>query len=270
MRLSMCLGLVVATLLAGCPDPEGPNGPQPPVVDNGDPTTRPDDLLSIDDVLENLEEAGRVHTQITADVTYYVDQQMTGDTELRTGTVKFLRAGEQTPSKFDVRFETLKMGAGATLRDTVEYAFDGRWLTIAKFRIEQMTRFEVAAEGETVDAFKLGEGPFPLPFGQEADAMRETFEITMRPPRADEPAGTDCLILIPRDQYKEDIAFTRIELWVDRSTGLPARILSHDKSRNVTTVTFADIDTDVELTDSDFHLPRRLGWEYNEHRLDQN
>ena len=267
MKRWALLLLLVATA-AGCPpetippDNGGGNGIEPP---NGSAEPR-----TVDEILDGLERAGREYPQIAADIRYHVDQPMTGDTELRTGSVKFQRASEDNPSRFYVDFETLKLGEGATLRDRVEYAFDGRWVTIAKHRITQMTRFEVAAEGESVDAFKLGEGPFPVPFGQEAEAMRQTFEISLLPLRSDDPEGTERLLLIPRPERQEEIKFTRIELWVDRATDLPVRIVTRDTNRNLTTVDFAGIDTDRTFEASDFRLPRKLGWEYAEHRLEDN
>jgi len=255
-------------MVAGCPPEDIPpdngngNGIEPP---NGDVEPR-----TVDAILDGLEQAGRAYPQIAADIRYHVDQPMTGDTELRTGSVKFQRAGDDNPSRFYVNFETLKLGSGATLRDRVEYAFDGRWVTIAKHRITQMTRFEVAAEGESVDAFKLGEGPFPVPFGQEAEAMRQAFEISLLPLRQADPAGTERLLLVPRPERQEEMNFTRIELWVDRATDLPVRIVTRDTSRNLTTVDFENIDTERTFAPGDFRLPRQIGWEYAEHRLEDN
>ncbi|MHC4985719.1 MAG: hypothetical protein ACYTFO_06135, partial [Planctomycetota bacterium] len=125
--------ILLVAMVAGCPPEDIPpdngngNGIEPP---NGDAEPR-----TVDAILDDLEQAGRAYPQIAADIRYHVDQPMTGDTELRTGSVKFQRAGDDNPSRFYVNFETLKLGAGATLRDRVEYAFDGRWVTIAKHRI---------------------------------------------------------------------------------------------------------------------------------------
>jgi len=262
--------ILLAAAALGCqPDNEAGNaGPviiEPP---GGNETQPADPPPPVDEILNRLERAGQAYPQIAADIRYRVDQPMTGDTELRTGNVKFQRAAEANPSRFYVDFDTLKLGEGPTLMDRVEYAFDGRWVTIAKHRIQQMTRFEVAAEGQAVDAFKLGEGPFPVPFGQDAETMRRTFEISLNPPREGDPANADCLVLIPRPSYQEGMGFTRIDLWVDRTTDLPVKIRTVDKNRNVTTVDFENTDTGQSFNETDFRLLRKIGWEYAEHRLE--
>ena len=241
-----------------------------PVVDAADePPIEPEspDAEQIDMILAALEAAGREHVQIVSKVDYRFDERMTGDREQRTGTIKYQRQTEETPSRFYVGFETLQLGDGALLKDKVEYAFDGRWFTIAKHRIKQMTRYELAAEGERIEAFKLGKGPFPLPFGQEAAAMYEHFDITTRDPGEEEPENTWYLRLTPKEDLAEEMSFTRLEMWIDRDRHLPVRLVSRDKNRNVTVAEFDEIQTDVELADRDFHMPRPLGWEYSEQAL---
>jgi len=250
--------------LVGCDDSPEPN------IDGDQPVTtapaNPDDPPSVDVTLAAMEEAGRQHGRIAATLDYEVDQPMTGDRELRSGSIRYQRQTEDTPPQFYVGFDTLKLGDGATLKDKVEYAFDGRWLTIAKHRIKQMTRYEIAAEGETVEAFRLGKGPFPVPFGQEAQAMKEYFVITTRPPGPADPANTTYLKLVPRDAHKEDLSFVLLEMWIDRNTSLPVRLVSRDASRNTTTVTFSEIETDVTFDAADFRLPAPVGWEYSEQK----
>ena len=266
--LSLLLSTLLTLGLVGCDDSPGPHidGDHPVTTA---PASAPADLNdppSVDDVLAAMEAAGRQHGRITATLDYEVDQPMTGDRELRSGRIRYQRQTDQTPPQFYVGFDTLKLGEGATLKDKVEYAFNGQWLTIAKHRIKQMTRYEIAAEGETVEAFRLGKGPFPMPFGQEAAAMKEHFDITTRPSGPADPDNTIYLKLVPREAHQEGLSFVLLEMWIDRDTSLPVRLVSRDASRNTTTVTFADVDTDVTFDAADFHLPRPLGWEYSEQR----
>ena len=223
---------------------------------------------AVDELLAQLERAGQDSPAIQADIDYHVDQQLTGDSEHRTGSVKYQADTEDVPAKFYVVFDTLRLGQGPTMNDTVEYAFDGRWLTIAKHRIKQMTRYEVAAEGERVEAFKLGRGPFPLPFGQTAETMNSYFHVTTQPTDGDAPAETDYLLLVPRAEFAEELNFTRMEMWIDRTTHLPVKLISTDKSENVTTVVFTNIDTSPTFNAADFHPPRRAGWQYSQELLD--
>ena len=240
-----------------------PAGSQPQ-TDNGQPTPP-----TADELLAQLEQAGREHPAIQADTEYKVDQQLTGDSEHRSGSVKYQADTPERPAMFYVVFNTLKLGEGPTMADKVEYAFDGHWLTIAKHRIKQMTRYEVAPAGERVEAFKLGKGPFPLPFGQTAETMNKYFVATTEPAGQDAPQNSDCLLLLPRDEYAEELNFTRLAMWVDRTSHLPVKLISADKSENITTVSFTNIDSSPSFNEADFHPRRPAGWQYSQESLHQ-
>ena len=218
--------------------------------------------------LENLEKAGAKYAAIQAKVQYQVDMAMTGDTEQRTGWVAYQQETAQTPAKFRVQFETLRLGEGKTINDRVDYAFDGEWLTVAKHRIKQMTRYQVATKGEKVDPLKLGRGPFPLPFGQKTGQMIRFFEASARPSTPDDPKDTDYLKLTTRKEFKKDINFTQLEMWIERATNLPVKLVSKDDKKNVTTLVFTDIQTDKKLSDDMFLLPRPLGWSLSIEKLE--
>jgi len=266
--------LILLASLVGCDGTElnGDNGPTEPngQVDQGnDGQGEALTPATVDELLAQLEQAGQDSPAIQADIDYHVDQQLTGDSEHRTGSVKYLAATEDQSARFYVGFDTLALGEGPTMADEVEYAFDGRWLTIAKHRIKQMTRYEVAAEGQRIEAFKLGKGPFPLPFGQTAETMNTYFNVTTAPAGDDAPTGADYLLLVPRKDRAEELNFTRLEMWIGRTTHLPVKLISTDKSENVTTVVFTNIDTSPTFEAGDFHPPRRAGWQYSQDSLQQ-
>ena len=266
--------LILIAGLAACDGTDVANGDSPADPNGGEQGDngqdgQPPTPATVDELLAQLEQAGLDSPAIQADVEYHVHQRLTGDSEHRTGSVKYVAGSEDASARFYVGFDTLALGEGPTMADEVEYAFDGRWLTIAKHRIKQMTRYEVAAEGERIEAFQLGKGPFPLPFGQTAETMNTYFHATTAPPGEDAPTNTDYLLLTPREDRAEELNFTRLEMWIDRTSHLPVKIISTDKSENVTTVVFANIDAAPTFEADDFHLPRRAGWQYSEEPLGQ-
>lgn len=218
-------------------------------------------------ILDRLEQAGQKYQTVQADVKYHVLMRELGDSETRTGQVKFKLADKNHPARFYIRFDTLRQGAGRKLADKVEYAFDGQWLTEAKHRVKQMTRYQVAAKGERADPLKLGRGPFPIPFGQRAEDVIKHFKVTTRETKKTDPKNTDYLKLIRRKAYSDKINFTHMEMWIDRKTNLPVKVVSRDKNKDVTTVTFTNVKTNRKFDDKTFHLPRKLGWEYRVKRL---
>ena len=268
-RLSLALSLVVTALGGACGAKT-----QPPMAATTRPATGAAGLSGqTRSLLDQLEKAGRKYPAIRADIDYEVVNPKLGDSESRTGWIAYQRGDQKQPARFRVHFDTLRQGEGRSVKDQLDYAFDGRWLTVVKHRIKQIARYEIVAEGEKAQPLKLGKGPFPLPFGQEADDVIKFFVPTTRPlgpgaVRDGEPKDTDYLKLVPRPLYRKRMSFTRLEMWVSRKRFLPVKIISRDHSKNTTTVVFKNIKTAKSFPADMFHLRRKAGWTYREKPLD--
>jgi len=212
-------------------------------------------------ILRELEAAGDKHRTIKADLDYQIVNPMLGDSERRTGWVAYSKGDDKAPTRFRVSFETLKLGAGAKTREKVDYAFDGQWLTVAKHKIKSITLYQLAAEGQKVEALRIGKGPFPLPFGQSASEMVKYFKPTTRPPVESDPKGTIYLRLVTRPEHVRDLPVTRMDMWIDAKTRLPVKLKSRDKNRNTTTVTFKKIQTNKAVDKNVFRIRHPLGYE---------
>ncbi len=246
------------------PAQEPPQGPRPVAAAKDDaPHEKPSPEAM--KLLDRLEKAGREHKTVEATIDYLVEDMLTGDREQRTGWVAFRKGQKDDPDNFRVCFQTLKLGEGGSAKVQVDYAFDGQVLTVAKHRIKQMTRYSVAAPGEKVEAMKLGRGPFPLPFGQTVEDMLAFFKAETRPagksPAAEEPQDADYLLLTTRLDKRKQTNMDKAEMWIDRKTGLPVRIVSREnKTKKVTTLNFGEIKTNRELSAETFLLPKPPGW----------
>ena len=212
-------------------------------------------------ILDDLEAAGEKHKTIRADVVYTVVNRELGDSGERTGWVAYDKGDDETPSRFRITFDHLKLGAGASRAEQVDYAFDGKWLTVAKHRIKNMTLYQVAAEGERVEPMRIGKGPFPMPFGQNADDVVKHFDVKTRPALSSDPKNTVYLRMTTRPEHAESMSVTRMELWIDAATHLPVKIRTRDKDKNSTTVTFDKTQSNKDVAASVFRIPRKLGWE---------
>ncbi len=216
-------------------------------------------------ILNRLERSGKTYESLKADLVYTVVSPLTGDTRTRTGWVAFhnptAEATGSSSARFRISFKTLKLGNKPATDNRIDYLFDGNWLTIAKHTIKSMTRIQVAAKGEKIDALKIGEGPFPVPFGQKADNVIKMFETITRNTKKGDPENTDYLKLVPRREHKEEINFVRLEMWIDRENNLPVRIHSRDHNKNTTLVTFNNIKTDAEIKSAVFTMKKPPGWD---------
>lgn len=224
------------------------------------PTTAPTVEPEVRAVLDTFEAAGNKLETVQTDVDFEVIDLIAGDTEKRTGVLHYSRETDKRPPRFHVLFETVKLGDARPVKRQLEYGFDGYWLTIKKTRLKQMTRYQVATEGQRIDPFRLGRGPFPVPFRQKTETIVEYFNVRKMPDRKSDPKNTIRLRLSPREHHAKDIRFSRMDIWIDSESYLPVKVRARDE-KSLTTVVFEDLKTDVKIPDKVFEVPDPpLGW----------
>lgn len=215
-------------------------------------------------ILDRLDLAGSRHDALRADIVYRVRSPLTGDTEERTGWVAYRKSRNPdglTTARFRACFLTLRLGKGRTTKNRIDYLFDGRWLIVAKHAIKSMTKIEVAAAGEKIESMTIGREPLPVPFGRNVDEIVPRFKAYTRPPAKGDPQNADYLKLVPREKHRDDVNFAVMEMWIDRDSGLPVRIVSTDRHKSVTTAIFGNMKTDVPIEADLFTMPKPPGWE---------
>ncbi|MHB1156445.1 MAG: LolA family protein [Phycisphaerales bacterium] len=209
-------------------------------------------------LLDRLETRGTKLKTYQADVTYTREQQLLGDQQIRTGTLAYQSAQADptpTPARFAVRFT--KLVVNEALRDHPRnYIFDGTWLAEVDPENKQFIRRQVAPgskepgnkePGQTYDPLQLGQGPFPLPLGQKREQVLAIFHAVLVDSTADDPADTLHLKLTPRTDEKTGKPlsnFTTVNIWYDKTSLLPVKIVTEDDSQNMTTVKLADAKAD--------------------------
>jgi len=225
--------------------------------------TRPAASPAVMKILTDLQAAGEKYKTIRADVTMEITDRRIGDTEKRAGWIAYQKGDARISGRFRIHFDTLRQGAGPTLREKLDYAFDGHFWTVAKHTIKEMTRYQVVAKGEKAEPLRIGKGPFPLPFGQKADDVLKYYKAETRPIAKNEPKGTVYLKLTARRRRYEDLDAVRVEMWIDAKTNLPVRLVSRDKKKRDTAVTLKNLRTNAKFDPRKmFHMPRPAGWSY--------
>lgn len=274
----MLLGVVVlqlASLGASAADPNATTT-QPADANAAQPKLDP----AVAKILEGMESAGTYRT-IRANIVYQVYDRLEGTREIRKGTVVHAKGDPNDPNatdRFAVHFNTLQRNKGPAIRERIRYAFDGQWFTIAKERVKQIHRIQVARKGQRVEPMRLGRGPFPLPFGQKTEDMVRFFELDTREPTHSDPNGTAYIELVTKPRYRQHVNFLKLEMWIDRDTHRPVKIVSHQgdptkkqhwarrktlRRRDIvkrTTVTFDDVEINAELDEDLFRPEKKRGW----------
>ncbi len=207
---------------------------------------------SIDAVLDRLEANGKaikgLHCKlIYADVVVWPVE----DRKIKEGYLWFAR-GE--PDKFLIHFDK-KIASGAVTADHEFYLFDGRWLTERNDKAKTFIKREIAREGERVDPFELGKGPFPLPFGQKREEILRHFNVSMKDYEMGDPLQTVHLHCVPKPGTRLAEKYRRVGLYVDKRLDLPVRIVSERVSDdNRIEVDFKDIDVSAAPAQSRFQI----------------
>ena len=149
-----------------------------------------------------------------------------------------------------------------------QHFFDGRWYIKLDALHKQVTRTEIRGPNEPVNPYKLGEGPFPLPFGQKrADMLRE-FEITRLPYDPKDPNDTDHLRLVPRPDASTRRNWAEIQLWVARAgplAGLPLRVKAvkmdnTGRADSHVTLDFSNVQLNAGVNEAEFKIDTPPGF----------
>ncbi len=256
---------------------------------------------SAEAVLTALEAADEDLRTFDSGIAYTTISDLGGAITRRTGELAFASdpATASAPRRrFAVSFETLLRGerylTGDRARQTI--AFDGRWLWEKIHSEMQINKREVVRQGETVDPFELGDGPFPpLPIGQQKDDILRRYDARLVPwsdslepdpdlnPRfADEKREIDManalmqfadgsvqLLLVPRGAEPR---FAEIRLWYkpdDEGRLLPRMSRTVDaQSRDVSIVQLMHpLNINDQAREDLLQITIEEGWSLSETRL---
>ncbi len=237
---SFLIPLIVLAALA--PTPEAPLAPA------AEPAAAPAaPLTNVDTALDTLYVAGKDLAAFSANVALTEEDAAVGTTTTRRGTVAYAKAPTPTAptspaTKFRVSFTTRQDDENPPRKERKDYLLDGPWLTDRDYRTKVEVRRQVLRPGESLNLFKLGEGPFPLPIGQEPTEVKKQFDVTPMP--AELADDMPAIRLTPLPGTKLARKFKVIEVWIDAKTGFPARIETMDN--NETTHRTTEL-TDLKL-----------------------
>ena len=148
------------------------------------------------------------------------------------------------------------------------HLFDGCWYVEVQSQTKTVQRREVRRPDDAGDPYKVGEGVFPLPFGQKKDDIVREFEVTLLPPANDDPKDTDRLRLTPRDGTRTGQNYKELDFWVQRggaTDGLPvkvrvAKLDGTGKLNSHITITFGDAALNKGLRDGLFEIKTPTGY----------
>jgi outer membrane lipoprotein-sorting protein len=187
---------------------------------------------SADDILDALHDRGADLKDFTANVTLREIDNDTGLASARSGHVAY-QLKSPGEARLHVVFDTKQEENGPAKPQKIEYLLDNGWLVDRDYQRRTETRRQVLRPGEKVNLLKLGEGPFPLPIGQEKADVYRMFDVSQPKPEADAP-NLPHVTLTPKAGTKLARRWSSIDVWVDPATNMPTRISTVDANKTTT------------------------------------
>jgi outer membrane lipoprotein-sorting protein len=220
------------------------------------PTTQPQltSASSIDDILDALDARGKNLRDFSASVKLSSVDNSIGSATAETGTVYYQRkpGGD---ARIRVDFDRFDDGSRLTPQNH-QYTLDDGWLVERNYDRRLEVRRQVLRPGEKMDPLKLGEGPFPLPIGQDKQEVKNLFTVASIAPAQDDPPGTVHLQLTPKPGTTFARKFATIDVWVDLATSMPRRIQTQENGSPISKVTdLTDVKINTGLDDKNFAQP---------------
>lgn len=228
----------------------------------------------VDTILTRLE--GRKIDDLHAKVVWESKYALEEDKDATKLLGEIWYRDEQPVAKFKVHFD-YKITGNRKEKYNEQHLFDGRWYTeLNAEKSKVITKHEMRRETDTSNPYKIGEGSFPVPFGQKKADILAEFEVSRTPAAADDPENTDHLRLIPRPGTNTSQSYKWVDFWVAREgkqSGLPVKVRTAKKDPNgavnsTITVTFSDPELNTGLSGSIFKIETPPGFEISVEPLD--
>jgi hypothetical protein len=264
MRTTLGIGLVLL-ICAGCATaqsiPAGgasaPPSPPAPAPANG-ATGAPAGTLSVDspvdDVLDALDKRGDEMKDFTAVVTLADTDTAIGNETKLTGHIWMQRLPGDD-ARVRVNFDRREVNEKVT-SERQEFMLAGGMFTERNYVDRKEVRRQVLKPGQKMNLLKLGEGPFPLPLGQDKADVHRMFDVSKLPPAEGDPGGTIHVQLKPKPSSQFERRFATIDFWVDPNSRMPVRIVTEDPNgTTVRTTELKDVQVDAGLGDKEFTMP---------------
>lgn len=250
-----------------------PNAPPDPLVNpvgaeaNASNASLPANA-ELDQILEALHARGQDLEDFVSNVTMTQEDTLTGDATVLTGKVWYQNRG-QGNTRIRVAFDGKKIGERAVKDFKQEYLLDNPWLIERDYKQKLQVDRQVLRPGEKFDPLKLGEGPFPLPIGQDPAEVKKQFETRKIDADPKDPKGTLHVQLVPKDGARLARKFKRIDVWVDTASRFPKRIVTTDRNEASNRITeLTDVAVNTGLNDAAFTLEKVEGWNLRTEALD--
>lgn len=228
--------------------------------------TRPVDAKTVE-LLNKIEKACMQLQSYQADMKYDIIQSLTDSQSIRTGQLYYkvddksilARMHFADLTEIDL-MDTESLPAVTKFNE--DYYFDGLWVVRTSQQTKTVQKWEVSKDRQNRDAFRIGHGPFPLPFAIKTGDVTEYFDVKLdAPPQRTKPENAISLTLTPMPGSSYAKEYKLVELWVNKDNFMPIQICYVKQDYEENTVTWTNIKTNEKIENSMFTMPSTpAGW----------
>lgn len=213
-------------------------------------------------ILDRYEAAGAKVTSLRSKKMTYQRNQTDADeiTDIE-GAVLYLKltdsakpAGQQARTFFRVDFNKEIKDKTVSNKKVIYSIYDG-WLHELNEKTVQLVNRQLVPPGQAINPFKLGEGPFPLPFGQTKKDVLDNFDVKLIPADAKDPKESDHLEMTPKAAATFAKKYKKIHFYVSQKSNLPEKMVTEAEGE-IVTAGFADLEINPKLAEGDFALTK--------------
>lgn len=182
----------------------------------------------VDKILDRLEQ--KKIDDLETGITFTKTDPILQDKQVFKGILRFKQ--DRPNPRFLIRFDKF-IQEGVT-RDKQEWhVFDGQWYIEARDSTKTIVKRQIVRPGEEIDVFRIGQGPFPLPFGQKKAEILKYFTVKLVPPTPKDPPETDHLACTPKPGTDMDKKYGEVHFFIHRQLDLPIVVRTVEKGENV-------------------------------------
>jgi outer membrane lipoprotein-sorting protein len=212
----------------------------------------------LDTVLDALDALGKNLQDFSADVALHTTDMRTGEDTAQIGTIIFQNrngAGSRIRVAFEKKVVDDGNGPKITQKQKLDYVLEGGWLTDRDYQKKLEVRRQVLKPGQQMNLLKLGEGPFPLPIGQDKAEVKKQFTPEKVESGKDDPANTIHVRLTPKKGSQFEKKFKQIDVFVDRNTAMPVRIDTVEPAGTTRSTELTNVKLNAGVKEEAFALP---------------
>jgi hypothetical protein len=208
---------------------------------------------AIDKILDRLERKGDTVDSIEAAIEFTKIDPALDETQEYKGILRFKQA--KPNPRFFIRFDEHKQDK--VVRQKKQWhVFDGQWYIETRDDSNVITKRQVVRPGETLEVFKLGRGPFPLPFGQKKADILKHFSVVLVPSTPKDPPQTDHLACTPLPNTDLAKKYATVHFHIDKTLDLPVRVQTVEKEEGKEIIaSFSSIKLNTGMVASQLDMP---------------